>query len=205
MKVYGYLKKTESLVSMADANEMFGAVGCDVIIKDEVQHKITRPKLRSLINTITKGDTLIIYSFSNVVRCTEQVCFLLAQSQQKGFRIKSLKDKLDTAEVGNDAGWIRLFASLPMTINQNESINCTSANTFMLRFKADNKSALNTKVRDGKIIEAYTSGKSIIEISKLYSVGRSTIYRVLESHEVKRERHGSKESSTNNESIDVGD
>ena len=206
MKVYRYLKKTNSLLAMQEARRLFEATSCDVIFEDEVQHKITRPKLRSLIKTITKGDTLVIYSFSNVVRCTEQVSFLLSQSIQKGFRILSLKDKLDTSELGNDIGWIRMFASLPVAINQDEVSDNASTAAFMRHFKEERQlKPVNTKVRDSRVIEMYTNEKTVREIGETLSIGHSTVYRILQEHGVLRARHSPDRNRKSSGTAEIGD
>lgn len=191
MKTYGYIKKTYSSQDMTLAKQQLTSAGCDTIIYDEINDSISRPRFKELVSRLRTGDTLVIYRFGNVLRSVVQVSMLLQTCQNRGIRIISTNDRIDTNGCPGEC-WQDMLMSLP-TVLRAEQIAATSAKNADLQFAVAPPSKAryeNKEIRNNVIIEQYLKGEPADQICDRTGVSHTTLFRILRENKVKLFRHG---------------
>lgn len=100
--VYGYARVSTleqgEKYGLEIQKEMLQKAGATVIF-DEMESGANkdRPQLKALLDTVTKGDTIIVPKFDRLARNTLHLLQIVEQLQQKGVYFKSLSESIDTS------------------------------------------------------------------------------------------------------------
>lgn len=195
MKTYGYIRRSYSSQNMSVAVEQLRSAGCDDIIYDDAENYITRPNLDDLLNRkIKNGDTLVIFRFGNVIRAEAQLPLFLSMCKERGIRIISTYDGIDT-EGCPGQNWHKMNMTLHSVI-RSEKFECTikkSADSKLFARTRKNATGVDKTLRNRTIASLYQEGVSLEAMSQEMGVGYSTIYRVLDDLQIPRNRHGQPE------------
>lgn len=200
MKTYGYIKKTYSSQDMNLAKQQLTNIGCDTIIYDEINNNVTRPRFKELVGRLKTGDTLVIYRFGNVIRSVIQVSMLLQTCLNRGVRIISTNDRIDTAGCPGE-NWQDMLMALP-AILRSEQIAATSAKNADLQFAVAPPSRSrfeNKEIRNNIIIELYLKGEPADQICDQTGVSHTSLFRILREHNIKLFRHGQSKNKSASE------
>jgi len=202
MKKYGYIKKTLESRAMAKAKQQLEAVGCDVIITDEVEKNVTRPNLNELIKKLRSGDTLYLYKFANAVSGALQLMYLLEVCRDRGVRVVSTDDDLDTDTIEGRL-WQTMLGSFPREVKSWERAETAirrAGHGFGLEPTRPKYEDLET--RDARIIELYRAKTSLMKIGEQFAISRTQVYRVLKKHGINKDRHGQYEEPNDTNIVD---
>ena len=184
---FGYYKETYSAQDMKKAREQLTAFGCDSITTDSVDHNVTRPNRKALMEKIKRGDTLVLYKFANAVRGLSQMSCLLEACRIRGIRVVSTDDHIDTADPVSEA-WQSFIGSFPVDCRAGERAGKT-VKTAISEFGA--AKFASKSVRDQYVIDLYRENLPIEEIFEQAGITKSTFYRILRSNHIPRQRNGS--------------
>lgn len=152
---------------------------------------VSRPRFKELLGRLRNGDTLVIYRFGNVLRSVVQVSMLLQTCLNRGIRIISTNDRIDTDGCPGEC-WQDMLMSLP-TVLRAEQIAATSAKNADLQFAVAPPSKAryeNKEIRNNVIIEQYLKGEPADQICDRTGVSHTTLFRILRENKVKLFRHG---------------
>jgi DNA invertase Pin-like site-specific DNA recombinase len=205
MKAIGYIRvstqgQVEDGVSL-DAQEAKVRAWADlngadevVIFKDEgISGKRfdNRPGLQAALDTVGKGDALVIYSLSRLSRSTKDTLALSDILQKKEADLVSLSEKIDTTSASG-----KMVFRLLAVLNEFERDQISDRTRFALAHKKANGEKtggtvpFGYKVRAGKLYRNAEEQKTIRLILDLAGKGESLrgICRTLEAAGVARKK-----------------
>ena len=188
MKAIGYIRvstqgQVEDGVSL-DAQEAKVRAWADlngaeevVIFRDEGisgKRSDNRPGLQSALDTVGKGDALVIYSLSRLSRSTKDTLSLSEILQKKDADLVSLSEKIDTTSASG-----KMVFRLLAVLNEFERDQISDRTRFALAHKKANGEKtggdvpFGYKVRGGKLSRNAEEQKAINMILDLHSKGYS--------------------------------
>jgi site-specific DNA recombinase len=188
MKAIGYIRvstqgQVEDGVSL-DAQEAKVRAWADlngaedvVIFRDEGisgKRSDNRPGLQSALDTVGKGDALVIYSLSRLSRSTKDTLSLSEILQKKDADLVSLSEKIDTTSASG-----KMVFRLLAVLNEFERDQISDRTRFALAHKKANGEKtggdvpFGYKVRSGKLSRNAEEQKAINMILDLHSKGYS--------------------------------
>lgn len=143
--------------------------------------KIKREELQRMLNDLCAGDTVIVCDITRISRSTKDLLQIVAQIQEKGAAIKSLKDTwLDTSSSNpyNDflltvmSGLSQLERDL---ISQRTKEGLAAAKK---RGRIGGRPKVINQKADAVML-LYENGRPISDIAKDMGISRSTVYRII--------------------------
>ena len=188
MKAIGYIRvstqgQVEDGVSL-DAQEAKVRAWADlngaedvVIFRDEGisgKRSDNRPGLQSALDTVGKGDALVIYSLSRLSRSTKDTLSLSEILQKKDADLVSLSEKIDTTTAAG-----KMVFRLLAVLNEFERDQISDRTRFALAHKKANGEKtggdvpFGYRVRGGKLSRNAEEQKAINMILDLHSKGYS--------------------------------
>lgn len=188
MKAIGYIRvstqgQVEDGVSL-DAQEAKVRAWADlngaedvVIFRDEGisgKRSDNRPGLQSALDTVGKGDALVIYSLSRLSRSTKDTLSLSEILQKKDADLVSLSEKIDTTSASG-----KMVFRLLAVLNEFERDQISDRTRFALAHKKANGEKtggdvpFGYRVRGGKLSRNAEEQKAINMILDLHSKGYS--------------------------------
>ncbi len=205
MKAIGYIRvstqgQVEDGVSL-DAQEAKVRAWADlngaedvVIFRDEGisgKRSDNRPGLQSALDTVGKGDALVIYSLSRLSRSTKDTLSLSEILQKKDADLVSLSEKIDTTSASG-----KMVFRLLAVLNEFERDQISDRTRFALAHKKANGEKtggtvpFGYKVRSGKLSRNAEEQKAVSLILDLSRKGQSLrgICRELEAAGVARKK-----------------
>ncbi len=98
MSLIGYARVSTSEQNEARQLTMFADRKVDKYFLDKLSGKNTnRPQLRAMLDYVREGDTVIVSEYSRLARSTQDLLSIVKQLTNKGVRIISDKEQLDTS------------------------------------------------------------------------------------------------------------
>ena len=188
MKAIGYIRvstqgQVEDGVSL-DAQEAKVRAWADLNGADEVvifrdegisgKRSDNRPGLQSALDTVGKGDALVIYSLSRLSRSTKDTLSLSEILQKKDADLVSLSEKIDTTSASG-----KMVFRLLAVLNEFERDQISDRTRFALAHKKANGEKtggdvpFGYRVRGGKLSRNAEEQKAINMILDLHSKGYS--------------------------------
>lgn len=96
MKV-AYIRVSTEEQNTARQEEAMKAQGVERVYIEKISGKNTdRPQLKSMLDFIREGDTVIVESYSRLARSTADLLNIIAELDSKGVSFISLKENIDT-------------------------------------------------------------------------------------------------------------
>lgn len=95
--IYGYARvstKKQSLKMQVDALKNFG---CDQIAQEKVSALADRPLFDGLLNSLNKGDTLVVWKLDRLGRSMLDLIKIVSEMDAKGVNFVSLTENINTS------------------------------------------------------------------------------------------------------------
>src|SRR5699024_5253856 len=142
------------------------------------------PELKNALKAMQPGNKFIVYKLDRLARSTKQLYEITDKMETEKVEFISLKDNLDTTTSTGKAmfGMLAVFADFERNLIAERTQAGLKAARKSGRVGGRPKIDKNTK---RKIVTLYHSGERVKDIAKEYSIGRSTIYKILK--EIKKE------------------
>jgi len=161
--------------------------GVDELYKEKITGtRMNRPEFEKVCMVLRRGDTLVIESLSRLGRSTGDLLKIISDMDQKGVRVISLKETMDTTTPTGKMLIIILSAISQFErdlISERTSEGLKSARA---RGKIGGRPRVESKKVD-KALKLYRSGHhSVKEICELIGIGRSTLYREISNRDLIR-------------------
>jgi len=163
--------------------DMLDQYGYDRLYEEKITgtHR-NRPELNNMLSIVREGDVVVVESLSRLGRSTKDLLNIMQELKDKGGKIVSLKEKIET-----DTAAGQLMVTVLSAISQFER------DTIVGRAKEGIQSAKNRGIRFGrpktdestigKIVAMYKSGQySYKEIADIVGVSVSTVNRYLSEY-----------------------
>lgn len=185
MTIYGYIHHSSSDDTVAHMKRL----GCQTIFNDSKHDTHCRPQRRQLFTLIEEGDTLVVPRLAHIVGNTMQASLLIDYCSLRSIRLISVEEEIDTRDelFGplTQENIVRAVCRLPhdvATLRRSHGARrkiAPDAPPTLTREERDR--------RDEKALNMYLAGFSISDILKHNRIGRATLYRMLERHNVPRQ------------------
>lgn len=180
-RIIGYARVSTLEQNLDRQFKALEEAGCQVIFSDKASGKtVSRPAFKEMMETLKKGDTLIVSELTRLARSTTDLFNMMAEFERKEIKVKSLKeDWLDTTTAHGKfmftvmSGMAQFERELTLE-RQQEGIKVAKANGVkfghQLREDSDMELAIQL-AQEGK----YT----MTQIAKMCKVSRTTLWRRL--------------------------
>ena len=140
-----------------------------------------RPELTKMLSELVDGDVVLIPDLTRISRSTRDLLYIVDQIQEKGAKIKSLKDTwLDTS---SDNPYNDFLLTVMSGLSQLErDLNSQRTKEGLAAARARGRCGGRPSKQNEKkdvVLALYRDGMKISEIVKHTDLSRSTIYRIL--------------------------
>jgi DNA invertase Pin-like site-specific DNA recombinase len=178
---YGYARVSTADQSPALQLAALKRAGCKTIFKDMGLSGIgaKRPALKRCLETLQRGDTLIVWKLDRLGRSLRDLIAMLDDFRATGVDFRSLTEAIDTATPTGRAMWqmIGVLAELERSlIVERTQAGMKEARRRGVKFGRKKKL---TAAQIGKARKLVESGERVEDVATLWNVGRTTLYRAL--------------------------
>lgn len=187
-KIIGYVRTSKNsqdlgLEVQRKAIETFKP---DLIYAEQVSgRKEQRKQLSSALNSLARGDTLIIYNLSRLSRSSKQLVLLMSELNERGVHLKSIQESIDTSTASG-----RLFYTVLAAIAQfeAESISIRTKEALANTDKKLGRPSIKVSTQR-KILKLYRENQlTMKEIAVNCNVSEKTIYNIAKKEGLCRKR-----------------
>ena len=158
--------------------------GCDLIFCDQGESgaKDSRPEWNNCLDHLRKGDALVIWKLDRASRSTKHLLELAEDLKQRGIKLKSLKEEINTASAMGKF-FFRMTASIA-ELERDIIRERTLAGLAAARARG-RRGGRKKSITEGQKLEAKRlaeAGKlSITEICTKVGISRASYYRLVAS------------------------
>jgi DNA invertase Pin-like site-specific DNA recombinase len=156
------------------------AAGCGVIRSEKVSGSSTsgRTELRTLLDFIRRGDTLIVTRVDRLARSIADLATIVKELEAKGAALKATEQPIDTSSAAGRAflQMLGVFAEFETAIRKERQAEGIAAAKAAGVYKGRPPS-----IRPDDVAALKAKGLGATEIAKRLKIGRASVYRVLES------------------------
>lgn len=188
-KRFGYARV--STTSQTNDRQLDALIGNGIARADIFTDKVSgarqsRPGLDDLLSRVRSGDSITVHSFDRLGRSALHVFQTIAELEEKGVSVVSLKEGTEQQFSGAAGKFMRdlliLVAELERSMNQERVAEARAAKAA--RVKAGEQSAgrpITTMTAENikKVRNLKTKGRTVAEIVKLTGISRASVYRAL--------------------------
>ena len=178
--IYGYARVStadQNLDRQMDALTNYGTV--KIFCEKLSGTKKNRPELDQMLGTIQEGDTIVIESLSRLGRSVKNLAELMELLNEKGVRLVSLKETIDTT---SSTG--RLLFTILSSLAQFEADvlrerTREGLNAARARGRCGGRPKTDAKAVQRAIALYNTKQYSTAEIREMTGISKSTLYRSI--------------------------
>ena len=160
------------------------AAGCDVIRSEKVSgtSRQGRDELRTLLELIRAGDTLVVTRIDRLARSIGDLQDIVRELKAKGAILKATEQPIDTSSAAGKAflDMLGVFAEFETNLRRERQMEGISAAKARGVYKGRPPS-----IDAAKVAALKAEGFGATEIAKRLKVGRASVYRVLAAREKK--------------------
>ena len=153
--------------------------GCEKVFREQVSSIGKRKELDAAIDYLRRGDTLVVTKLDRLARSTQHLLSIAEKVKAKGANLQVLNLGMDTSTATGKLlftviGAIAEFERGMMLERQREGIAKAKAEGKYKGRKATARAKANL------VCELHERGMGATEIARQASIGRASVYRILE-------------------------
>lgn len=183
-RIYGYARVSTSGQDAALQLDTLEHAGCDEIFTDEGVSgvKAHRPELDRMMGMLREGDTVVVWKLDRLGRSLQNLVELVNKFDEMGVQFRSLTEAIDTTTPGGVLVF-NIFASLAQferdLIRERTNAGLQAARA---RGRHGGRPMKLSEKQIREVRRLYDSRTVTVEqIAAMMGVGRSTIYRALDT------------------------
>jgi DNA invertase Pin-like site-specific DNA recombinase len=180
-KVFGYARVStlEQSTSIQEATLLESGVD-KIFLENYTGTKSSRPQLDQLRAELRRGDVVKILKLDRLARSTRDLLNILNDFEEAGVTLVVLEQNIDTSSsegrfLFNVLSAVAELERSMIVARTQQGLAAAKARGRIGGRKAKMSPAQMTEVRN-----FYNNGKSVTDISALFSVSRASVYRVLD-------------------------
>lgn len=183
-RIIGYArtsKEDQNLDLQRDAIEAYAVQhGMEYVLYSEQESggKVDRKELNAALKAVGKGDLFVVYKLDRLARSTRQLFDITDTLESKGVEFVSISDNFDTTTASGKAmfGMLAVFAQFERSIIQERTQAGLQA--ARKRGRVGGRPTVDATTRRD-VLRLYGKGESATDIAKIYEIGRSTVYKII--------------------------
>ena len=189
MAKVGYIFKAADYDGFSADKEWMESYGCVQIVEEENGHEKLRPGWRQLLESLERGDEIVLAKFSNALRGSRELAAFIEFCRVKVVRIISIHDRIDSRgdlfPETKVSDVLEMFGSLP-----EECAILRKASSHVIYLKQNvgqppKEKNISKAEREKTIVAMYNNGHSIDDIWKVSGFSsRSSVFRILNKYGV---------------------
>ncbi len=192
MKKIGYLPYLPWYADRKADKQWMEDFGCGFIMEEQPEERRLHLGLDKLLESIGKGDTLLISKLAHIVNGVRQLSYFLDFCKLKGVRLVSLHDGIDSHDElfpeTKVSDLLAFIAGLPEEVNAVRKSAIQSGRRTK-GIKVLSQVAYGRAERNKLVVNMYRSGYTIDDIWKTSGFrSRSSVFRVLKDEGVELKR-----------------
>ena len=178
--IYGYARVSTADQNLDRQKDALNKYGIDKLFCEKISGtKKSRPELDLMLRTIEEGDTVVSESLSRLGRSVKNLAELMETFNEKGIRLISLKETIDTT---SSTG--RLLFTILSSLAQFERDVLVERTREGLtaaraRGRCGGRPKTDTKAIQKAVALYNTKQYSVTEVTDLTGISKSTLYRAI--------------------------
>lgn len=181
---FGYARVSSAHQNLDMQLDAINEYGVDEIYQEKMSGKLKkRPQLQQLIDKLREGDTLVVWRLDRLGRTVLQLLELIEYFKEKGIKLVSLMDSIDTSSAQGKALLVIASAFSEM---ENE-VRAERIKEGVAAARARGRVGGRPPIDEKTIARAeklyFTGEFSIKEILEATGISRSTLYKYINKSE----------------------
>ena len=181
MTTYGYARVSTIDQDLETQVEALKKAGCEVVRQEKVSgsSRDGREELRTLMEFLRDGDTLMITRIDRLARSIGDLQDIVRELQERGVTLQATEQPIDTQTAAGKAflGMLGVFAEFETNIRRERQMEGIAKAKAKGVYKGRKPSV---DVAQVKALKAEGLGGT--EIAKKMGIGRASVYRALNGH-----------------------
>lgn len=203
--IYGYARVSKEEQNLDQQIEALKALGAQQIFSEKMSTRQVRPELQRLLETVTKGDSILIVALDRIARSIYEAIGIFEDLRKRDIGIRSIRESwIDTTVKSEESEIVRLqkkmfmltvagFAELERALIRERTMEGLKAARAKGRVGGrPEKLSLTQKVEARSLLD---QGWSRNRVAKLMGVKIDTLARSLGLWRTKKTGQGEKEGT----------
>ncbi len=178
-RIYGYARVSTTDQNTDTQEAALKAAGCTVVKVERKSGTTTegRAELRTLLDFMSKGDTLVVTRIDRLARSIADLQAIMAELKAKGAALRCTEQPVDTSTAAGKAflDMLGVFAEFETNLRRERQMEGIAAAKERGVYKG-RKPAINA----ARVQAMAAEGLGASEIARELKIGRASVYRVLE-------------------------
>jgi DNA invertase Pin-like site-specific DNA recombinase len=180
MAIYGYARVSTTDQDLTVQREALKRAGCTIIRAEKMTGtKLSgRTELRTLLDFIHKGDTVVVTRVDRLARSIGDLAAIVREIESKGAALKATEQPIDTSTAAGKAflGMLGVFAEFETNIRKERQLEGIAKAKAEGVYKGRKPSIDRAELR-----RLQSEGLGATEIAKRLGIARASVYRLLEA------------------------
>jgi DNA invertase Pin-like site-specific DNA recombinase len=160
------------------------SAGCELIFQEKMSgKKDDRPELQRCLDSLCKGDTLVVYKLDRLGRSTFKLLELTSELEKRGVEFVSIRDNIDTSTAVGKA----MFRMMAVLAEMERDIIAERTQAGLQAARARGRVGGRPKTDKTKVATAlalYDAGQMTVpEITEATGVSKPTLYRAIKERD----------------------
>lgn len=189
MRVIGYARVStdqQSLNMQIDAIKRYAAdKNFELVLYVEKESsRNERPELNNALKAATSGDIFVVYKLDRLARSTKELYSVTDDLHDRDISFVSINDSFDTTTPSGKAmfGLLAVFAEFERDIIRERTR--AGLESARKRGRVGGRPGVDESVKR-KVRALYAAGEGATDIAKEYSLGRATVYKIINEDKTK--------------------
>jgi DNA invertase Pin-like site-specific DNA recombinase len=177
--IVGYARVSTSDQDLSLQEEKLRAAGCTILRSEKVTGTSTegRKELRSTIEFLRAGDTLVVTRIDRLARSIRDLQNIVHDLKERGVILRATEQPIDTSTAAGKCflDMLGVFAEFETNLRRERQLEGIAKAKAEGAYKGRKPS-----IDVGRVRSLHAVGKGATEIAKLMGIHRMSVYRVLE-------------------------
>lgn len=179
MTLMGYARVSTGDQDLTIQIDALKAAGCEVVRWEKVSGSSTegRTELRTLLDFIRTGDTLVVTRIDRLARSVADLQTIVRTLREKGAALRATEQPIDTSTAAGKAflDMLGVFAEFETNLRRERQMEGIKKAKAAGVYKGRPK-----KISTDDVMMLREQGKGATDIAKQLGIGRASVYRIFQ-------------------------